>query len=128
MHFTDDILVGIFAYLNKGNRQFYHDRQRVHEFFYEQKSLYSVLKDVPFRTKGLFPESRELDQAYSNLVASGLLFSWSPRFNPHEISSECRTYFSTKLRKHFSADELRELEELSQKFQTKFCLESALSE
>jgi hypothetical protein len=123
----DDILVGIFASFPDGRRQFRHDRVRAHRFFYDRRTKYPVLSDVSFRVRE-FPESEEVDQAYSNLKATGMLDSWGRRLNPHEFSPVCKKHFDERVSKLFSEEELRDLRELSREFQEEFCLKAVASQ
>jgi hypothetical protein len=123
----DDILVGIFASFPDGKRQFLHDRVRAHRFFYDRKTKYPVLSNVIFRVRE-FPESEEVDQAYSNLKATGMLGSWGMRFNPHEFSPRCKGYFDERVSKLFDEEQLRSLMELSREFQEEFCLKAKASQ
>jgi hypothetical protein len=123
----DDILVGMGYFLSEGNLSFRHDRESWHRFFYERKFNYPILKDIPFRMR-MFPESQEIDQAYSNLIASGLLYWKGIEIHPpHEFSSECKPCFEKWVKKLFSETELEEIQGLSKEFQQEFSLEDAVA-
>ncbi len=71
----EDVLVGIFFHLKEDNRgKITADRESLHKAFYDLKRRYpEVLKLFSFRERELFPESMQLDQALSNLDATGLI-------------------------------------------------------
>ncbi|HLD49446.1 MAG TPA: hypothetical protein VJB11_03710 [archaeon] len=118
--FFDDILIGIFSYFKKGKNQFIHDGEDFHTFFYEQRENYPVLLgDKAFRTR-MFPRSQELDQAYNNLMHSGLLYSWGIDFNPHEFSPKCRKYFNERIKPELTEKEIEGILKLSEEFQKRF--------
>ena len=123
----DDILVGIFAFFPDGKREFHYDRPKIHTFFHQQRSKYPLLRGIGFSTNDTFPESGEIDDAYSNLLLGGILYSIGLDFDPHKISKECKKYFANNVREKFSDEELKDLKELSKEFQAEFSLEGLLS-
>jgi len=83
----DDVLVGIFYFLgdfeHNENRRVTTDREKIHKAFFNLKQKYpTLMNNFTFRDRGEFQESSELDQALSNLDASGLIsrFNLTPRF------------------------------------------------
>jgi len=119
-YLMEDILVGIGSFLPNRGVDISHDDVKWAQFFYERKSKYSVLKNVQFRIRE-FPESEELDQAYSNLVATGVLFWGGMAVHPlHQFSPACKICFESYSKKLFNNKELAELQKLSLEFQERF--------
>jgi hypothetical protein len=119
----DDILVSIGALFPSIGSDISHDNIKWAQFFYERKPRYDVLRNVEFRIRE-FPESEELEQAYSNLTASGILSWRGMNVHPiHQFSPACKTCFEEFSRKLFNSRELEELSVLSKEFQNNFCLE-----
>ena len=127
-YYADDILIAIAHYLPDRDKSLLHDRERWHLFFHERKERFSVLKDLRFRERGFYHESQELDQAYSNLVGTGMLcwmgISVSP---PHFFSRECTSCFEGGVSALFSEEELGQLRQISADFYKEFSLEIAVS-
>ncbi|MFX0200950.1 MAG: hypothetical protein ACFFCW_32930 [Candidatus Hodarchaeota archaeon] len=72
--FPDDIVIAILHHVKTGDRSFTADREKLHRTFFRLKnSDPKSMKVLGFRDRGMFPESTELDQAFSNLEATGLL-------------------------------------------------------
>ncbi len=70
----DDLVIAVLHYIKTRKRRFTADRERLHELFFDLKSEDPTpLKCLGFRERGLWPESSELDQAFANLEATGLL-------------------------------------------------------
>jgi len=72
---ADDVVVGIFYYLKQNDKnKLTADREKLHRIFFEMKEKYPIVMNVfGFRDREHFPESAQLDQALSNLDASGLI-------------------------------------------------------
>jgi hypothetical protein len=72
---ADDVLVGVLHYLPIGEaRCFTADRQSLQDAFHTLKMRFpTTLRVIGFRSAGGFTESAALDQAFSNLEATGLL-------------------------------------------------------
>lgn len=78
----DDVLIAVLYHVGKG-QEFTADRERLHRIFFQLKQQHrDCLAPIRFRDRGLFPESAGLDQALSNLEATGLLLrkNDAPRF------------------------------------------------
>ncbi|MDD2318305.1 MAG: hypothetical protein PHD57_13285 [Desulfobacterales bacterium] len=72
---AEDILVGMFYYLKESDHEkVTADRERLHQAFYKIKKDHpNLMAMFSFRERELFPESTQLDQALSNLDATGLI-------------------------------------------------------
>jgi hypothetical protein len=72
---AEDVIVGIFYHLHKKKLQeVTADREELHRAFFAVKQKYpTVMKLFSFREREVFPESTQLDQALSNLDATGLI-------------------------------------------------------
>ncbi len=118
MAYIEDVLVGIGNFFNE--KEFLHDREKWGWFFYERTNKYSLLKNIPFR-KGLFPESDYIDQAYHNLIASGLI-QWRgiQTHPPHKFSEKCKEGFEKYVKPLLNENEFMEMELLSKEFQQEF--------
>lgn len=81
---AEDVIIGIFYYMKKEQKdKFTADREKLHRAFHlAQKDYPEALSIFCFRERELFPESVELDQALSNLDATGLISrqNLTPRF------------------------------------------------
>lgn len=72
--YPDDLVIAILHAVPKtGERRVTADRRQLHQAFFELRGDFPFLTTFCFRNKGYFPESETLDQAFSNLEASGLL-------------------------------------------------------
>lgn len=75
------------------------DRETLQKAFYVlRKAHVDIVGSVAFAERGLFPESNRLDQAISNMEASGLLrrFNKTPRF--YEIQNSLHDAFRKYVR------------------------------
>lgn len=101
---ADDVVVGIFYHLQtKKKNTITADRERLHKVFFElKKTKPHTMACFSFRDRGQFPESPELDQAISNLDATGLIsrYNVSPRYYQFETAL-------TDNYMHFSKEVLR---------------------
>lgn len=72
---AEDVVVGIFYYLKQHDKnKLTADREILHRTFFRMKETYPQVMNVfGFRNREHFPESSQLDQALSNLDASGLI-------------------------------------------------------
>lgn len=73
---ADDLLVGIFCYLRQNSdiKKLTADREILHKAFYAVKVKFpDKMTTFTFREREQFPESAQLDQALSNLDATGLI-------------------------------------------------------
>jgi len=81
---AEDIVVGIFYHLKKNKvSKLPADRESLHRWFFTLKQeIPKIMKVFVFRDREQFPESPQLDQALSNLDASGLIsrHNLSPRY------------------------------------------------
>ena len=124
---ADDIVMGVFYFFPNNRRQFRDDRQKRHEFFYEQKQKYpDLMRCIGFRNREHFPESEALDQAYSNLYGN-LLHSWGYDFNPHEVDPALKSAFERQKMSLFSPEDLKKLAKISREFQRRFSLEETVT-
>ncbi len=118
---ADDLILGVLAYSSQANVLFRHNRKAFHEFFYAHRENSLVRKArIIFRQRGLFPESPQLDQAYSNLKSCEIVYSYGNSFNPNELSAQARTDFLADIRKIFSSEELEEFRRIARDFQGQF--------
>jgi hypothetical protein len=96
-----ETVVAVLYYYEKAtnDKKITADREALQKAFYalRQKHL-DVIASVAFAHRGLFPESVRLDQAISNMEASGLLrrFNNTPRF--YEIQSSLHKAFAKYVR------------------------------
>lgn len=73
---AEDLVLGIFYYLKekKGALKLTADREKLHRAFFDATNKHSEMMSLfSFRQRELFPESNQLDQALSNLDATGLI-------------------------------------------------------
>lgn len=82
---ADDVLVGILHELRKevAGVRLTTDRQQLHTAFAELQKRFAWMTPMfSFRQREAFPESPELDQALSNLDATGLIsrYNQTPRY------------------------------------------------
>jgi hypothetical protein len=72
---AEDMLVGIFYYMKKKETsKLTADREKLHRAFFDATAKHTNMKSLfSFRERELFPESPQLDQALSNLDATGLI-------------------------------------------------------
>ncbi|MFA6411783.1 MAG: hypothetical protein WCW53_03735 [Syntrophales bacterium] len=72
---AEDVVVGIFYYMKKHNApKLTADRETLHRAFHTVSEKHpDVMASFSFRQRELFPESKQLDQALSNLDATGLI-------------------------------------------------------
>ena len=72
---AEDVVVGIFHYMKKHHKdKLTADREKLHRAFYETYMKFPhVMSLFTFRQRELFPESIQLDQALSNLDATGII-------------------------------------------------------
>lgn len=101
--FPDDIVIALLHRVKTGNRSFTADREKLHRIFFDLKSIDpKCMKVLGFRDRGLFPESTELDQVFSNLEATGLLQrqNEAPRcyFIQKELDSAYRAFVSKRIK------------------------------
>ncbi len=81
---AEDVVSGIFYYMKQHKKDILSaDREKLHSTFYEIKRKYpTVMGLFTFRKREQFPESSQLDQALSNLDASGMITrqNMTPRY------------------------------------------------
>lgn len=72
---AEDVVVGIFYHLKKRDTKTVSaDRESLHRWFFTLKrEIPQIMTVFTFRDREQFPESAQLDQALSNLDASGLI-------------------------------------------------------
>jgi hypothetical protein len=107
---AEDVIVGIFYHLQMESRQrntpgkITADRKALHGAFYElQQSHPQALRVFTFREREVFPESAQLDQALSNLDATGLISrqNFAPRYYQFEGPLESSyNQFSKRILSH----------------------------
>ena len=116
-----EVLLGIFDNFLIDNRRYDHNDEKFNRFFYNSREKYSVLNKLAFDSDGIFPTSKELEEAHSHLI--GFRF-----FNLHELKP--KSYLNKDLfhisfnkfsKQKFNESELKELELLSLDFQKEFC-------
>ncbi|HPJ69059.1 MAG TPA: hypothetical protein PLQ82_13795 [Desulfobacteraceae bacterium] len=88
---AEDIVVGIFYFMKKNAtmKRVTADREKLHRAFHVAKIDYpEVLSIFSFRKREIFSESAQLDQALSNLDATGLISrqNLTPRYYCFEDS------------------------------------------
>lgn len=90
---AEDIIVSIFFHLQRESKKrnapqkITADRKTLHnEFFQLQQSHRNIMKVFTFRGREIFPESVQLDQALSNLDATGQISrqNFAPRYYQFE--------------------------------------------
>ena len=99
---AEDVIVGVFYYMKKSKiDRLTADREKLHRTFHDIKKDYpEVLSLFSFRERELFPESIQLDQALSNLDATGLISrqNLTPRYYHFEDSLDSSyTKFSKEI-------------------------------
>jgi len=72
---AEDVVVGIFYYIEKQKAtKLTADREKLHRAFFSVRAKHpEMMSFFSFRNRELFPESAQLDQALSNLDATGLI-------------------------------------------------------
>jgi len=99
---AEDVVIGIFSYMKKHQREkLTADRETLHSAFYQAHEKFPrVMSLFSFRQRELFHESNQLDQALSNLDATGIISrqNLTPKYYQLEDSLE-RSYnkFSKKI-------------------------------
>jgi len=101
--FPDDIVISILHHVKTGDRSFTADREKLHRTFFHLKSIDpKSMKVLGFRDRGMFPESVELDQAFSNLEATGLLLRKNDAplcyFIQEELDGAYRAFVSKRIK------------------------------
>jgi hypothetical protein len=108
---AEDVVSGIFYYMKQHKKEILSaDREKIHSTFYDIKVKYpDAMRLFTFRNREQFPESSQLDQALSNLDASGLITrqNMTPRYY-HLESALDNSYekFSKQLLKNAGIDEI----------------------
>ena|GEM_PF-5264389 len=126
--YIEDLLAGIFSFIPKENR-YYRQKsmQEWYDFFYELREQYSVLEMIRFRDRGGVVDSRQLNQAHSN-ISGCCMTSWGYDFDPFEIKTEtCKKIFE-KYRSAFTPDEIRQIQAIAKKYIERFCITEKESE
>lgn len=107
---AEDVIVGIFYYMKQNHiPKLSADREILHRAFFHISAKYPKMKPLfSFRQRELFPESTQLDQALSNLDATGLISrqNLTPKYYCFEEPLE-NSYknFSVKILKEAGIDE-----------------------
>ena len=87
---AEDVIVGILFHMKKRKiNRLTADREKLHSAFYKMRDKYpQVMSFFSFREREVFPESIQLDQALSNLDATGLISrqNLTPRYYSFEDS------------------------------------------
>jgi len=103
----DDVVIAIlhFAFPEaQPSAQFTADRERLHRAFHNLRNLDpGALVGLGFRTKHLFPESRALDQAISNLESTGLLERRNEEPREYFVMKDLHTAYDARTRKRLAA-------------------------
>ena len=99
---AEDVILGILYHMKKHNiKKLTADREKLHRAFFDMsKKFPRVMSSFSFREREMFPESFQLDQALSNLDATGLISrqNLTPRYYFFENSLD-KSYknFSKKI-------------------------------
>jgi hypothetical protein len=115
-----EVLIGVLNNFPESQNSYRYDAGEFDRFFFNNSEKYSVLNEVAFDSDGLFPESKELDQARYTMNVSYMIYS---KMRGKESFSEpvVRTAFNKFHRNKFNEKELGELEKLSEDFRKEFC-------
>jgi len=72
---AEDVIISVFYHMKKNNhKKLTANREILHSAFYDMSEKYSnIMSLFSFRERETFPESSQLDQALSNLDATGLI-------------------------------------------------------
>jgi hypothetical protein len=72
---------------------------KINPFFYNMKEKYpKEFEMVYFNTNSEIPFSDSISQAENDMFICGLLYSLTPRFNPHFVSKGILKYFKKKIK------------------------------
>ena len=124
---TFGVILGIFSNFPERIAEYRHDREKMHAFFYKNKSKYAVLSGFAFDTDGLTPFSPQINSSYDTLEVSRLVCSRSLDFDIHRVdTAACRIGFDKFHKKKFSKSKIAEMKKLSEEFRKEFSLESVL--
>ena len=94
--FADEVLIAILYFLPENKRKFKADREILHNALFDFKSDYpKIFSEIQFRQRYLFYESLSLDQALSNLEATGLLERRNESPKLYYVSDELKKAFKT---------------------------------
>lgn len=85
----------------------------IHEYIYQSRQKFSVLRLFRFDSVGGHPYSADIDDALTNMELAGLLSQKNPSFTEYLISSALREHFSHYTKLHFSSEQMGEIEELA---------------
>jgi hypothetical protein len=83
---ADDIVVGVLHFAQSsltGEKKLSADRRKLHRAFFEIIQKHAIFSnEFTFRNRDAFQESTELDQAFSNLDATGFIsrYNQTPRY------------------------------------------------
>ena len=118
--FIEDLLAGIFSFVPEEKR--YYRNKSMSEwyvFFHGLKDDYPVLQMIRFRDRGGVVDSRQLEQAHSN-ISGHLITSWGFDFDPFEIKTEnCQRIFKRESA-NFTDDEIRQMQKVAEKYIERF--------
>lgn len=108
---AEDVVSGIFYYMKQHKKEIFSaDREKIHSTFYDIKVKYpDAMRLFTFRNREQFPESSQLDQALSNLDASGMITrqNMTPRYYHLESALDISyEKFSKQLLKNAGIDEI----------------------
>jgi hypothetical protein len=117
---ADDILIGIGRRFVQPQIPLFFDRQNLQGFFHERKQLFPILEVMEFRQVGSYYESEGLDQAYNNLLASGLLVARGSNLEQYRFTPACAESFRQWVMYRFTPEELRQINRLSSDFRARF--------
>lgn len=122
---AEDIVVSIFYCLQGQNREkVTADRETLHKAFFDVKRDHpDLMKMFTFREREVFPESSQLDQALSNLDATGLISRQNlvPRYYRFEKPlKDCYLKFSKQILKTAGVAE-QEIQTIAQSLLARLC-------
>jgi hypothetical protein len=118
-----DVLVAIAHYLPRGRRSFIYPSGGFYTFFQIQKEKHpQTLSQLSFNNSDIFTQSEELQQAVTNLIASGMLI-WSTKAPQHyHFSQDCEKSFEKFVSKRLCKRKLSEIEAIAQEFDSSIAL------
>ncbi len=120
-----DTFVAMLYFIPQDKSLLTNDCNKIHEAIYNMREQvvydmgyrFPLLKDMPFSTNGICPDSQLLTSALSRLGLSRILIR-DEDFN--YIITECgRTYMKEKILPLFSQDEQEELKGMAKEFSSK---------
>ena len=121
-----DIFIGMLYFIPEEKKQYCHNAfENLTGFFFENSKEYSVLNEIKFVKRwGDCAESEEILDAQAALVHSKhLKYHTKDNYTIEIQTQKVKKTYEALLTAKFSEEAKKELENLSKKFQERFCLD-----